>query len=203
MSPLVDGQLKESIAALADRLGFKNSGVYVMDGSKRSSHSNAYFTGLGKAKRIVLFDTLVEDLGEKGLLAVLAHEIGHSKLHHLIKGLIYSSALSLFGFWLLSLALGYQPFYQAFGFYQPSSYALLILFSLASGPVMYFISPLFSLLSRKHEYEADYFAAGAVNNSNDLETALLNLSKKNLSNLIPHPWYSFFSLFTSYLDGKN
>ncbi len=190
--PLKDDSLSEKIKLLSDKLNFKNSGIFVMDGSKRSTHSNAYFAGFGRFKRIVLFDTMIEQLGEKGVLAVLAHEIGHEKLKHILKNLVVSGLLMLIIFYAISLLVDYTPFYQAFGFSTPSYHALFVLFSIAMSPVMFFISPLFSIMSRKFEYEADEFAVKAVGNSKDLSDSLLKMSEKNLSNLTPHPMYSFF-----------
>jgi len=191
-TPLPDGPLKEKILDLARRVGFRTSGIFVMDGSKRSKHSNAYFTGLGKVKRIVLFDTLVENHEEPQLLAVLAHEIGHEKKHHIKKGMLLSLAMMLLGLWVVSLLLHYPPFFQAFGFAGPSYHAVIVLFSFCSGPFTFFLSPLGSILSRKYEYEADRFAVQATGSGDGLIQALLKLSKDNLANLTPHPWYSFY-----------
>ncbi|KAA3619483.1 MAG: M48 family peptidase [Calditrichaeota bacterium] len=189
-SPLGDGELKDKILALAEKVGFKTNGIFVMDGSKRSRHSNAYFTGLGKLKRIVLFDTLVESSEPEELLAVLAHEIGHEKKNHIKKGMALSLLSMGIGFWILSLLLPYAPFYQAFGFSENSYHAAIILFSFCSGPFTFYLAPLRSKLSRKHEYEADRFAVEATGGANGLKNALLRLSKDNLSNLTPHPLYS-------------
>ncbi len=191
-TPLEEGSLKAKIYALAEKIGFATSGIFVMDGSKRSSHGNAYFTGFGKNKRIVLFDTLLENLSEPQALAVLAHEMGHEQKGHVKKMLLLSLVTMCIGFWILSLCVDYLPFYEAFGFKEESYYAALVIFSFASSPFTYFLSPLFSIFSRKHEYEADRFAVDAVGGSKDLSDALLALSKKSLSNLTPHPWYSFF-----------
>ena len=191
-TPLPDGSLKEKILALADRLGFRTSGIFVMDGSKRSKHSNAYFTGMGRVKRIVLFDTLVASMAEDEILAVLAHEIGHEKKRHVRKGLVVSLVVSLLGFWVLSLLLPYLPLYQAFGLGTPSYAALLVLVAFCSGPFTFFLKPIGSIWSRRHEYEADRYAVQAVGDSAGLKSALLRLTKDNLSNLTPHPWYSFY-----------
>ncbi len=191
-SPLEDSELEDQILALAEKVGFKTSGILVMDGSKRSRHSNAYFTGLGKTKRIVLFDTLVEKSGRQELLGVLAHEIGHEKKNHIKKGMLYSLLGLSAGFWVISLLLPYTPFYQAFGFSASSYHAALILFSFCSGPFTFFLAPLRSKLSRKYEYEADRFAVKATGSAAGLKNALLQLSKDNLSNLTPHPLYSAY-----------
>lgn len=190
--PLPEGKLRDDIFALAESIGFKTSGIFLMDGSKRSAHGNAYFTGFGGNKRIVLFDTLVGSLKEQETVAVLAHEMGHEKKHHIKKSIVLSMLLLLVGFWVLSLLLTYQPFFEAFGFQAPSYHGALVLFAFASGPVTYFLSPLGAMLSRKHEYEADRFAVDAVGASKNLVSGLLSLSKKSLSNFTPHPLYSFF-----------
>lgn len=167
-SPLPDGSLKSRIEKMASLLKFKMNGIYVMDGSKRSKHSNAYFTGLGGAKRVVLYDTLVNSMSGDEILAVLGHEIGHEKRKHIIKMTCASVALSFAGFYALSLLAAWPELYAAFGFVKDgapalSVEALLLIFSLLSGPVSFFFTPLFSIWSRKHEYEADRFAVGAVN----------------------------------------
>ena len=141
-----------------EQIGFKTSGIFSMDGSKRSSHSNAYFTGIGKSKRIVLFDTLLEQMSIEQGLAVLAHEMGHYKMKHIQRMLIVQTVFLLAGLYVLSLLLDFQPFYAAFGL-PPSHHAALILFSLLSGAFTFYFGPLMNLLSRKHEYEADRFAA--------------------------------------------
>jgi len=191
-TPLSEGELNKAILALSAELGFRTSGVFLMDGSKRSAHGNAYFTGFGSLKRIVLFDTLVNQLEQKETLAVLAHEIGHEKKGHIKKSLLLSLCAMLFGFWILSLLIGYQPLYLAFGFSAKSLHAALLIFIFVSSPFSYFLSPLFSVLSRRFEYQADAFAAKAVGSAAPLISALLNLSKNSLSNFTPHPLYSFF-----------
>jgi STE24 endopeptidase len=189
--PLKEGLLRDRILALADRVGFKTSGIYSMDGSKRSGHSNAYFTGLGKAKRIVLFDTLLEQMNIEQGLAVLAHEMGHYKLKHIARMLVVQLVLLFLGLFVLNLLMNYPPLYVAFGL-NPSSHAALVLFTLISGPATFYLSPLMSRLSRRHEYEADRFAAQTLGESRSMEEALINLTIKNLSNLTPHPWYSAY-----------
>ncbi len=191
-TPLEEGRLRTAIHSLADKLGFATRGIFVMDGSKRSRHSNAYFTGLGKAKRVVLFDTLVAGMSHESLVAVLAHEIGHEKKHHVRKGLAFSLAMTLAGFWILSLLIGYEPFYRAFGFERMSTYALLVIMSFCAGPFTFFLAPLFAAWSRKHEYEADRFAVDATGSASGLKAALIGLGRSNLSNLTPHPLYSFY-----------
>ena len=189
--PLKAGELRERILALAERVGFKTSGIYTMDGSKRSAHSNAYFTGLGKAKRIVLFDTLLEQMTVEQGLAVLAHEIGHYKMKHIRKMLIVQGIFLFAGLYILSLLIGYEPLFRAFGL-MPSSHAALVLLGLISGPFTFYLTPLMNRLSRKHEYEADRFSVRTLNDGRPMEGTLLNLTVKNLSNLTPHPWYSAY-----------
>ncbi len=192
-TPLPEGSLKDRLKKLAERTGFINAGIQVMDGSKRSKHSNAFFTGLGKGRRIALFDTLVEQMSEQELEAVLAHEIGHYKLRHVPKMITWSFVTTLAGFWGLSLLAGQSWFTGAFGFGSEAGIApAFLLFALLAGTVTFWLSPLSSLWSRKFEYEADAFAADAVNTSEPMITALRKLNRENLSNLTPHPWYSGF-----------
>ena len=163
-----------------------------MDGSKRSSHSNAYFTGIGKAKRIVLFDTLMQQMTTDQGLAVLAHEMGHYKMKHIRRMLVIQTIFLFFGLYILNLLLDYRLLFSAFGFQSPSNHAALVLFSLVSGPATFYLDPFMKLLSRKHEYEADRFAAVTLRDRKPMEDALINLTIKNLSNLTPHPWYSAY-----------
>jgi STE24 endopeptidase len=162
-----------------------------MDGSKRSVHSNAYFTGIGKAKRIVLFDTLIEQMTMEQGLAVLAHEMGHYKMKHIRRMLLVQTVFLLIGLYLLSLLLNAPWFFSAFGL-TPSNHAALVLFSIVSGPATFYLAPLMNRLSRQHEYEADRFAAETLGEAKPMEEALINLTVKNLSNLNPHPWYSAY-----------
>jgi len=189
---LEDGHLKQQILALAQKINFRLSGIYTMDGSKRSAHSNAFFAGLGKLRRIVLFDTLVKSLTESELLAVLAHEMGHNVKKHVRTGLLISSVISLAGLYVLSLLVIKPWFYEAFQFAQPSSHAALLIFMKTAGAFTFFLLPLSSILSRKHEYEADRFAAEVMERREPMIQGLVKLTRDNLSNLTPHPWYSFF-----------
>ncbi|MSP41341.1 MAG: M48 family peptidase [Deltaproteobacteria bacterium] len=189
--PLKDGELRTRILALAEQLGFKTTGIFTMDGSKRSGHSNAYFTGIGKAKRIVLFDTLIEQMTMEQGLAVLAHEMGHYKMKHIRRMLIVQTIFSLVGLYLLSLLLKAPWFFHGFGL-MPSNHVALVLFSLVSGPATFWLGPLMNRLSRKHEYEADGFAVMTLHDGKAMEEALVNLTVKNLSNPNPHPWYSAY-----------
>ncbi|MCP5514156.1 MAG: M48 family metallopeptidase [Spirochaetales bacterium] len=189
---LDDTELEKKLFSLARRLKFAVNGIFKMDGSKRSRHSNAYFTGFGRMRRIVLFDTLLTSLDSDELEAVLAHEIGHNKKHHLIKGIILSLFILLAGFYIISLLAGFSPLFAEFGFEGPSYYGILVLVMLYSHPFTFLLTPFFNSLSRKHEYEADSFAVHAVGSRENMKNALLKLGRENLSNLVPHKLYSFY-----------
>ena len=191
-TPLKEDGLKKSLESLAEKLRFKTSGIFVMDGSRRSGHSNAYFTGVGKVKRIVLYDTLISILNNAQISAVLAHEIGHYKKHHLLKGLILSFFVTTVSFFAISVLLNYLPLFEAFGFSRVSYHGILIILSFAASPFTFFLAPLFTMWSRKHEYEADAFAVKNSGYGNDLKEGLIIMSRENLSNLTPHPLYSFY-----------
>jgi STE24 endopeptidase len=188
-SPLPEGELRARLDGLARDAGFRNRGLFVMDASKRSGHSNAYFTGLFRP-RIVLFDTLVEKMTVDEAAAVLAHEIGHFKAHHVHRGLLLGLAGTLAGLWVVSLLIGWPPLFQAFGFAGPSFHAALALFSLGGGAFTFFLAPVASWLSRRHEYQADRFSVRLARAPEALKAALVKLSGENLGNLHPHPWYS-------------
>ncbi len=189
---LEPGELRSKIEAISSKVNFPVSEIFTIDGSKRSTHSNAYFTGFGKNRRIVLFDTLIESLSTMELTAVLAHEMAHNKLNHIKKGIAISVVMTFLGFYIWSLLLRYPPLYQAFSLQGNNLFPALIIFPMIMGPLSFLLSPLFNILSRKHEYEADAFSAKAMGSSTDMRSALLKLNKDNLSNLTPHPWYSFF-----------
>ncbi len=191
-TPLPEGSLRERLLNLAARTGFRARSIQVMDGSKRSRHSNAFFTGFGGFRKIVLFDTLIQQLAEPELEAVLAHEIGHYRLKHIPKMLLMSAAGSLLGFWLISLLAGQAWFYRGFGFEPGSIVPALLLFGLLDGLVTFWLWPLARWWSRRCEYQADAFAAAAMREPGPLIGALRKLSEKNLSNLTPHPFYSSF-----------
>jgi STE24 endopeptidase len=192
-TPLAEGSLATRIGELAERVGFRASGIFVMDGSKRSRHSNAYFTGIGRAKRIVLYDTLVSSMPEDEILAVLAHEMGHEKKKHVLKMTIASVALSFVAFWVLDLLMGWGQLYAAFGFAAPSKHAIILILGIVSGPATFFLNPVFSAWSRRHEYQADRFAAEAFDGgAAALSSALVRLNRENASNLWPHRLYSFW-----------
>lgn len=195
MAPMEEGDLKTRLFALADRTGFKAQTILVMDGSKRSGHSNAFFAGFGRFRRIVLFDTLIEQMNHEQLEAVLAHEIGHYKLGHIPKMIVLSAFSSLAMFAVLGWLAGAEWFTESFHFApnpEGQFVPVLLLFMLLSGLITFWLSPLTSLLSRKHEYEADAFAREAMGSCEPLSQALRKLHKENLSNLTPHPIYSSF-----------
>jgi STE24 endopeptidase len=198
-TPLPEGSLRERLLELAKRTQFRARSIQLMDGSKRSRHSNAFFTGFGRFRKIVLFDTLVQQLSEPELEAVLAHEIGHYKKKHIPKLLVFSAISSLVGFYVISLLAKQEWFYGVFGFQssafclQPSAIApALLLFGLLAGTVTFWFSPLIHWWSRRYEYQADAFAARVMSEAQSLIGALRKLNEKNLSNLTPHPFYSGF-----------
>lgn len=191
-TPLPEGDLKERIRQLAEKIRFKMSGIFTIDGSRRSAHSNAFFAGIGKTRRIVLFDTLEKNLSTSEIVSVLAHEMGHNKLHHILKGLILSALGSLLGLYVLAYCLNWEGFFTAFGVPGPSLAIGFVLFGLVSGVFTFPFNPLFKWISRKNEYEADRFSVTVTGDKPDMTQALLKLSKDNLSNLTPHPWYSFY-----------
>jgi STE24 endopeptidase len=186
---LPDGALREALLGLAERLGFPLAGVWVIDGSKRSSKANAFFTGFGSRKRIALFDTLLGTLAPAEVLAVVAHEIGHYKRRHVQWGLVLAVAQSGVLFFLLSLVLETPALFAAFGVDRPSVHAGLVVFGILMTPIGLPLSLALNALSRRHEYAADRFAADAVGSGRDLAHGLRRLSADTLANLTPHPWY--------------
>ncbi|MBM3880252.1 MAG: M48 family metallopeptidase [Verrucomicrobia bacterium] len=191
-TPLAEGSLRERLVGLAERTGFRARGIQVMDGSRRSRHSNAFFTGFGRFRRIVLFDTLVQQLSELELEAVLAHEIGHYRKRHVRKRLLVSAAGLLVGLYVVGWLAEQAWFYSAFGFAPGSVVPAFLLFGLLSGVVTFWLAPVANGWARRHEYEADAYAAGVLGRPDSLVTALRKLNEKNLSNLTPHPLYSRF-----------
>lgn len=193
LTPLPEGTLRERLLALAHKTSFRAAGIQVMDGSKRSKHSNAFFTGFGRLRKIVLFDTLITQLAEPELEAVLAHEIGHWKKRHITKMLLMSAVGSLVTFAVIAWLARQDWFAVAFGFPTGSGLApVLLLFGLLAGTVMFWLSPLTHWWSRRYEYEADAYAKEIVGDAAQLVGALRKLNEKNLSNLTPHPTYSGF-----------
>jgi STE24 endopeptidase len=190
-TPLADQTLQARINSLLERCGFKAQGVFVMNGSLRSAHGNAYFTGFGKNKRVVFFDTLIERLSAGEIEGVLAHELGHYRRHHIRSRLFVSLIMSFAGLALLGWLAAWPDFYAALGVTTPSSHAALLLFMLALSPVMFWITPLAAWWSRKHEFEADEFAAEHANSA-ELATALTKLYRDNASTLTPDSAHSAF-----------
>jgi STE24 endopeptidase len=188
-APLPDGPLRERLVAIARDAGFATRGLFVMDASTRSGHSNAYFTGFFRP-RIVLFDTLVAEMSVDEAASVLAHEIGHYRARHVHKRLAVGLVTLLASLWVLSLLVAWPPLFQAFGFEGPSFHAALALASLCGGAFTFFLAPLESWVSRRHEYEADRFSVAIARAPEALRSALVKLNGQNLSNLHPHPWYS-------------
>lgn len=191
--PLEEGELREAIEEYAKSVNFPLQGIYVMDGSKRSSKSNAFFTGFGKNKRIALFDTLIEKHTTDELVAVLAHEIGHYKEKHIVKNMGISVLHTGVMFALLSVFLQMPALFDAFYMDQMSVYAGLLFFGLLYSPIETILGIGMQMLSRKHEYEADRFAAATTGEPEDMVSVLKKLSKDNLSNLTPHPFYVFLN----------
>ena len=189
--PLDEGALKTRIEALLERNGFTSQGIFVVDGSKRSGHGNAYFTGLGSNKRIVFFDTLLRQLDAEEIEAVLAHEVGHFKRKHITKRIALMALVSLAGLGLLGWLIATPWFYAGLGVTQPSLAAALLLFLLVVPIFTVFVQPLLSALSRKHEFEADEFAARQAD-AGKLVEALVKLYRENANTLTPDPLYSAF-----------
>ena len=190
-TPLEDATLRQRIEALLERCGFASKGIFVMDGSRRSGHGNAYFTGLGNNKRIVFFDTLVDSLSHDELEAVLAHELGHFKRKHVLKMLIASAVITLVGLGILGWLMGKDWFYSGLGVGIQSNGVALLLFMLASPAFTLFLQPIMAFFQRKHEFEADDFAAAQAK-PQDLISALVKLYRENASTLTPDPLYSAF-----------
>jgi STE24 endopeptidase len=190
-SPLTDLALKARIEGLLERCGFASKGVFVVDNSRRSSHGNAYFTGLGRNKRIVFFDTLLERLEHPEVEAVLAHELGHFRLRHVRKRLLLSMVLMFAGLALLGWLARQAWFYTALGVPTPSTHAALLLFVLVVPAFTFFVTPLTALWSRRHEFEADAFAKRTASAS-DLANALVKLHRDNASTLTPDRLYAAF-----------
>lgn len=192
-TPLEEGELRDEIEAYIKKVDFSLKGLFVIDGSRRSNKSNAFFTGFGKNKRVALYDTLIENHSVPELVAVLAHEIGHYKKKHIIKGMVISILQTGVMLFVLSLFLSEEALFDAFYMEQTSVYAGLIFFGMLYAPVDMILSIFMQMLSRKHEYEADAFAAETTGKSEDMISTLKKMSKDNLSNLTPHPFYVFLN----------
>ena len=191
LTPITEGEVSSRVKALLERCGFKARGVFLMDGSKRSSHGNAFFAGFGAAKRIVLFDTLVARLEPPEVEAVLAHELGHYRLHHIVKNLVLSALVSFAGLWLLGQLIDKPWFYSGLGVATPGTAAALALFLLVIPEFMFFFDPVASRYSRKHEFEADSYAVAHAERA-QLEQALVKLYRDNAATLTPDPLHSAF-----------
>lgn len=186
---LPPGALRDAILALAERAAFPLAGVWVIDGSKRSSKANAFFTGFGSRKRIALFDTLLATLDSAAVLAVVAHEIGHYKRRHVQWGLVIALAHTGLLLYLLALALRTPALFDAFGFAGPSPHAGLVVFAIVVAPLELPLALALNALSRRHEWAADRYAVATVGTGRDLARGLRRLAADTLTNLTPHPWY--------------
>ncbi len=201
-TPLEDGELKSRLTAELEEAGFKASGLFVMDASKRSGHSNAYFTGFGKSKRVVLYDTLIEQLTPEEIEAVLGHELGHYKHHHIVKKMIFIIPIIFVFFFLLSLLINSFDLYLGFGFAPKENFELLLpkmrfiglfLLNLTFGSFTILLNPIMNYFSRRDEFQADAFAAKICGSGEPLSTALIKLNKENLSELTVPKIYSVFN----------
>jgi STE24 endopeptidase len=190
-SPVQDAELKERVERLLTRCGFKVKGLMVMDGSRRSTHGNAYFTGFGASKRIVFFDTLLARLAPGEVEAVLAHELGHFKLRHVVKRMVWLAVGSLGFLWLLGWIMQQPWFYHALNVQTPSTAMALVLFSIVLPQFTFLLQPLGAMISRRHEFEADQYAAQNAS-ARDLVSALIKLYRENASTLTPDPLHSAF-----------
>ena len=191
--PIPDKELEKSIASLMGRAGLAVKGVFQMDAGKRSKHTNAYFTGLGKTKRIVLFDTLLQSHPHEQVLSVLAHEAGHWTKKHIIKQLILVEVASLIGLFIIANLLNWQLVYRTFGFQEQITYVGLFLVPVLLSPLGYFLRPLGAYLSRRYERQADDVAVELMGAAKPMKDTLIRLNADNLANLVPHPLFSWFN----------
>jgi len=191
--PIPDKELEKSIASLMGRAGLAVKGVFQMDAGKRSKHTNAYFTGLGKTKRIVLFDTLLQSHPHEQVLSVLAHEAGHWTKKHIIKQLILVEVVSLIGLFIVANLLNWQLVYRTFGFQEQITYVGLFLVPVLLSPLGYFLRPLGAYLSRRYERQADDVAVELMGAAKPMKDTLIRLDADNLANLVPHPLFSWFN----------
>ncbi len=190
--PIQDEILRDRIIALMERAGIRAKGVFQVDAGKRSRHTNAYFTGLGRTKRIVLYDTLLEAHDHEEILSILAHEIGHWKKKHVLKQIIAMEVFTLIALAGIFFLLQWPLLYRTFGFPLTAPYAGLFLVFLLMEPLLFFLTPLASVISRKYEREADRYAVGMVGTGTHLARAMKKLARDNLANLHPHPLYAWF-----------
>ena len=191
--PITNKELEDKITTLMGKSGLAVKGVFQMDAGKRSKHTNAYFTGIGRTKRIVLFDTLLASHGDEEILSVLAHEAGHWMKKHIIKQLVLLEILSLIGLFIVAKLLNWQLLYRTFGFSEQINYVGLFLVPVILSPLSYFMRPVGSALSRKYEREADDIAVTLMGTARPMKNALIKLSADNLANLAPHPLFSWFN----------
>jgi len=190
--PIENEALKEAIIALMAKVGLKTGGVFQVDAGKRSKHTNAYFTGFGKTKRIVLYDTLLKSHASEEILSVLAHEAGHWKKKHILKQLVFTETVSLALFYLVYRLIDWSLLYQTFGFGEKLPYVGLLLIAALFGPAAFFLTPIGAMLTRRFEREADDFCYDLVGTTAPMINALKRLAKDNLANLHPHPFYAWF-----------
>ncbi|HET6459484.1 MAG TPA: M48 family metallopeptidase [Syntrophales bacterium] len=190
--PIENEALKDAIIALMAKVGLKAGGVLQVDAGKRSKHTNAYFTGFGKTKRIVLYDTLLNSHSSEEILSVLAHEAGHWKKRHTLKQLVFMEIVSLALFYLVYRLIDWSLLYQTFGFAQKIPYVGLLLIAALLGPVVFFLTPTGAMLTRRFEREADDFCYDLVGDTRPMVNALKRIAKDNLANLHPHPFYAWF-----------
>ncbi len=191
-TPLEEGELRNAIEKFAQKTDFKLKNIYVIDGSKRSTKANAYFTGWGSKKRIVLYDTLMKQLTVDEVVAVLAHEVGHNKHKHTLKGMLVSLPTTLFMFFILGFILQSDEVAQSVGVAQASFHINMLVFSILYTPISLILGLLDNVLSRKFEYQADHFVR-IHGMAEELISSLKKISSNALSNLMPHPWYVFFN----------
>lgn len=190
-SPMEEGEVKERVLKLLDKTGFQSNGLFIMNASIRSAHGNAYFTGFGRNKRIVFFDTLIKSLSPDEVEAVLAHELGHFKRKHVVKMLVKAVVMSFIGFFILGVCLNWAPFYEGHGVQTIATPLALALFLIVSGQYTFFLTPINAWSSRRYEFEADEFAA-SYSSAESLIHALVKLYRENASTLTPDPLYSSF-----------
>ncbi len=190
--PVENEALRDAIISLMAKVGLKTGGVFQVDAGKRSKHTNAYFTGFGKTKRIVLYDTLLKSHSSEEILSVLAHEAGHWKKKHILKQLVFMETVSLALFYLVYRLIDWSLLYKTFGFAEKIPYVGLLLIAALFGPVLFFLTPIGAMLTRKFERQADDFCYDLVGTAMPMINALKRLAKDNLANLHPHPFYAWF-----------
>jgi STE24 endopeptidase len=191
--PLDDGELRDTVEKYAREQNFAMRGIFTMDGSKRSSRSNAFFTGFGSSRRIVLFDTLIEKHPVRELLAIIAHEMGHYKKHHITKAILRSILVTGLTFFLMSLCIGNEKLFEAFGMEHMSIYAALVFFGFLYSPISMVLGIISNAISRRHEYEADAYAVSTTGEADAMIDGLKRLTVENLGNLTPHPFVVLLS----------